>query len=44
MWHVKSTWIGAYWVFMMKPQGNSPLGRLRHEWRENTKMGCKKVE
>jgi hypothetical protein len=28
---------------MMKPQGNRQLGRPRHKWRENTKMGLKKV-
>jgi hypothetical protein len=43
MWHVQSTQIGAYRVFMMKPQGNRQLGRPRHKWRENTKMGLKKV-
>ena len=43
MWHIQSTWIGAYRVFITKPQGNRPLGRPRHRWRENTKMGLKKA-
>jgi hypothetical protein len=43
MWHVQIKWIGAYRVFMMKPQTNRPLGRPRHRWRESSRMGLKKA-
>jgi hypothetical protein len=43
MWYIQSTWICAYRIFMMKPQGNRPLGRPRHRWKVTTKMGLKEA-
>jgi hypothetical protein len=30
---------GAYRVLMGKPKGKRSLGRLRHRWEDNIKMG-----
>jgi len=34
---------GIYRVFIGKPEGMSPLGRLRHRWKDNIKMDLQKV-
>jgi len=35
---------GAYRVLMEKPEGMRLLGRPRHRWEENIKMGLQEVE
>jgi hypothetical protein len=34
---------GAYRVYVGKPEGNGPLGRPRHKWEDNIKMGLQEV-
>jgi hypothetical protein len=34
---------GAYRVFVGKPEENRPLGRPRHRWEGNIKMGLQEV-
>jgi hypothetical protein len=34
---------GAYRVLVGKPEGMSPLGRLRHRWEDNIKMDFREV-
>jgi hypothetical protein len=34
---------GAYRVFVGRPEGKRPLGRLRHEWEDNIKMNLQEV-
>ena len=34
---------GVYRVFMWKPEGTRPLGRPRHRWEDNIKMGLQKL-
>jgi hypothetical protein len=43
-WHITHTGDrrGAYWVLMEKPEGNRPLGRLRHRWENNNKTDLRK--
>ena len=31
---------GVYRVLVGKPEGKRPLGRPRHRWEDNVKMGC----
>ena len=31
---------GVYRVLVGKPEGKRPLGRSRHRWEDNVKMGC----
>jgi hypothetical protein len=33
----------VYKVFMGKPEGKRPLGRLRHRWVNNIKMGLREI-
>jgi hypothetical protein len=35
--------IYAYRVLVVKPDGNRPLGRRRHGWKDNIKMDHKQV-
>jgi hypothetical protein len=35
---------GVYRVLVGKPEGNRPLGRPRHRWEYNIKMGFQEVE
>jgi len=35
--------IGIYRVLVGKPEGNRPLGRPRHRWEDNIKMGLQEV-
>jgi hypothetical protein len=39
-WHVKRN---AYRVLVGKPQGNRPLGKLRHGWEHNIKIEIKDI-
>jgi hypothetical protein len=34
---------GAYRVLVVKPEGKRPLGRHRHRWEDNIKMGFQEV-
>jgi hypothetical protein len=34
---------GAYGILVGKPGGKRPLGRLRHRWEDNIKMGLQEV-
>ena len=34
---------GVYRVFVGKPEGNIPLGRPRHRWKDNIKMDLQEV-
>jgi len=34
---------GVYRVLVVKPEGKSPLGRLRRKWENNIKMDLKEV-
>ena len=34
---------GVYRVLVGKPEGKRPLGRPRHRWEDNIKMGHQKV-
>jgi hypothetical protein len=34
---------GVYTVLVGKPVGKGPLGRPRHRWKENIKMGLQEV-
>ena len=34
---------GAYRVFVGKPEGTRPLGRLKHRWEDNIKMDLLEV-
>jgi hypothetical protein len=34
---------GVYRVFIGKPEGKRPLGRLRHRWENNIKMDLQEV-
>ena len=34
---------GVYRVLVGKPEGKIPLGRLRHRWEDNIKMGLQEV-
>ena len=34
---------GIFQVLVGKPEGKRPLGRLRHRWEDNIKMGLKEV-
>jgi len=34
---------GVYRVLMGKPEGRRPVGRPRHRWEYNIKMGLQKV-
>ena len=31
---------GVHKVLVGKPEGKRPLGRPRHKWEDNIKMGC----
>ena len=35
---------GAYRVLVGKPEGRIPLGRPRHKWVDNIRMGLQEVE
>jgi len=35
---------GLYRVLVGKPEGKRPLGRPRHRWKDNIKMGIQEVE
>jgi hypothetical protein len=35
---------GAYRVLVGKPDGRRPLGRHRHGWKDNIKMGLQEVD
>jgi len=35
---------GVYRVLMGKPEGKRSLGRSRHRWEDNIKMGLQQVE
>jgi hypothetical protein len=35
---------GVYSVLVGKPEGKRSLGRPRHRWKDNIKMGLHKVE
>jgi hypothetical protein len=37
MWHVWDP-AGAYRVLVVRPEGNSPLGRCRCRWEDNIKI------
>jgi hypothetical protein len=34
---------GIYRIFVGKPEGQRPLGRLRHSWEDNIKMDLQEV-
>jgi hypothetical protein len=34
---------GAHRVLVGKPEGKRPLGRSRHRWEDNNKMGLREV-
>jgi hypothetical protein len=34
---------GVYRVLVGKPEGKRPLGRPRHRWEDNIRMGCQEV-
>jgi hypothetical protein len=34
---------GAYRLFVGKPEGKRPLGRPRHRWEDNIKMGLQET-
>ena len=34
---------GVYRVLVGEPEGNGPLGRSRHRWKDNIKMGLQEV-
>jgi hypothetical protein len=34
---------GVYRSLVRKPEGKRPLGRLKHRWEDNIKMGLQKV-
>ena len=34
----------VYRVLVVKPEGKRPLGRPRHRWEDNIKMGLQEVE
>jgi hypothetical protein len=34
---------GKKYILGGKPEGNRPLGRPRHRWEENVKMGLRKI-
>jgi hypothetical protein len=34
---------GAYRVFVGKPEGKKPLGRPKHTWEDNIKMGLEEI-
>jgi hypothetical protein len=34
---------GVYRVFVGKPEGKRPLGRPRHRWEDNIRMGIQEV-
>ena len=36
-------WRGTYTILVGKPEGNRPLGRLRHRWENNIKMDFQEV-
>jgi hypothetical protein len=33
----------AYRVLLPRPEGKSPLGRYRHRWEDNIKLGLEEV-
>jgi hypothetical protein len=35
--------IGAYMMFVGRPEGRRPLGRPRRRWEDNIKMGLQEV-
>jgi hypothetical protein len=43
--HVACTgeWRGVYRVLVGKPEGKRPLGRPRHRWEDNIKMGLREI-
>jgi hypothetical protein len=36
-------WKGVYKVLVGKPEGKRPLGRPRHRWEDNIKMGLQEM-
>jgi hypothetical protein len=34
----------AYKIFVGKPEGNRPLGRPRHRWKDNIKMYLRAID
>jgi len=34
---------GAYMVLVRRPKGKRPLGRHRHRWKDNIKMGLQEL-
>ena len=43
MWRVWRKKRGAYKVLVGKPEGKSPLGRLRRRWLRNIRMDLQEV-
>ena len=37
-------WRGVYRVLVGKPGGKRPLGRPRHRWEDNIKIGLQELE
>jgi hypothetical protein len=33
----------SYMIFVRKPEGTRPLGRPRHRWEDNIKMGLREI-
>jgi hypothetical protein len=34
---------GAYWILVLRPEGQRPFGRSRHRWEDNIKMDLQSV-
>jgi len=41
--HIACTGRSVYRTLVLKPEGESPLGRPRCRWEDNTKMDLQKV-
>jgi hypothetical protein len=35
--------VGGYCILVVQPEGKSSLGRPRHRWKDNIKMGFKEI-
>jgi hypothetical protein len=40
---VVGDWRGVYRVLVRRPKGMRPLGRPRHRWEDNIKMGLQEI-
>jgi hypothetical protein len=43
VWHAWGEGRGVYRVLVGRPEGKRPLGKLRHRWEDNIKMGLREI-